>query len=169
MCDNLLSFGCPVYISGPHRLSRITQLPLPIKHHCLCLLSNARLYLAAFSAVLGNLSFGFALVYPSSVIPQLQRGDDPRLKLDTHQISWFGVSGALGFSLWCFLSSLPFMVCYSVHLEQDPLFSKTFVAVRMSQSVGTKSKCVVVKMCSPRDSAHHHWRGMSKSNQLYLH
>ncbi|KAL2092322.1 hypothetical protein ACEWY4_012120 [Coilia grayii] len=57
---------------------------------------NGRLYLAAFSAVLGNLSFGFALVYPSPVIPQLQRGDDPRLKLDTHQISWFGSIFSLG-------------------------------------------------------------------------
>ncbi|XP_063051401.1 solute carrier family 2, facilitated glucose transporter member 6 [Engraulis encrasicolus] len=64
---------------------------------------NGRLYLAAFSAVLGNLSFGYALVFPSPVIPQLQRGDDPHLKMDTQQVSWFGsifnlgaVAGGLG-------------------------------------------------------------------------
>ncbi|XP_062398283.1 solute carrier family 2, facilitated glucose transporter member 6 [Sardina pilchardus] len=58
--------------------------------------SNARLYLAAFSAVLGNLNFGFSLVYPSPVIPQLQKGDDPRLRMDTHEISWFGSIFTLG-------------------------------------------------------------------------
>ncbi|XP_076126303.1 solute carrier family 2, facilitated glucose transporter member 6 isoform X1 [Alosa pseudoharengus] len=57
---------------------------------------NARLYLAAFSAVLGNLNFGYSLVYPSPVIPQLQRGDDPRLRMDTQEISWFGSIFTLG-------------------------------------------------------------------------
>lgn len=55
------------------------------------LFRHGRLYLAVFSAVLGNFNFGFALVFPSPVIPQLQKGDDPRLQMDVHQISWFGV------------------------------------------------------------------------------
>lgn len=54
--------------------------------------SNARLYLAVFSAVLGNFNFGYALVYPSPVIPQLKNSDNPQLRMDTEQIAWFGVS-----------------------------------------------------------------------------
>lgn len=70
----------------------------------LCSASNARLYLAAFSAVLGNFSFGYAMVYPSPVIPQLQQGDDPRLKMDTQEISWFGVRSFMVFGLFvCWL------------------------------------------------------------------
>ncbi|XP_051950570.1 solute carrier family 2, facilitated glucose transporter member 6 [Xyrauchen texanus] len=57
---------------------------------------NGRLYLAVFSAVLGNFNFGFALVFSSPVIPQLQKGDDPRLQMDIHQISWFGSVFTLG-------------------------------------------------------------------------
>ncbi|KAK7136189.1 hypothetical protein R3I94_014743 [Phoxinus phoxinus] len=57
---------------------------------------HGRLYLAVFSAVLGNLNFGFALVFPSPVIPHLKNGDDPRLHMDIHQISWFGSIFTLG-------------------------------------------------------------------------
>ncbi|TRY64958.1 hypothetical protein DNTS_024639 [Danionella cerebrum] len=59
-------------------------------------ISHGRLYLAVFAAVLGNFNFGFALVFPSPVIPQLQQGDDPRLHMDIHQISWFGSVFTLG-------------------------------------------------------------------------
>ncbi|XP_069729564.1 solute carrier family 2, facilitated glucose transporter member 8 isoform X2 [Phaenicophaeus curvirostris] len=52
---------------------------------------NKRLYLAAFAAVLGPLSFGFVLGYSSPVIPELRKIDDPKLRLDSDQASWFGV------------------------------------------------------------------------------
>ncbi|XP_062310820.1 solute carrier family 2, facilitated glucose transporter member 6 [Osmerus eperlanus] len=57
---------------------------------------NGRLYLAVFSAVLGNFNFGFSLVYPSPVIPQLLVIDDPRLRLDTEQVAQFGSIFTLG-------------------------------------------------------------------------
>lgn len=47
--------------------------------------------MAVFSAVLGNFSFGFALVYPSPVIPALEAHSDPALRLDRYRASWFGV------------------------------------------------------------------------------
>ncbi|XP_010875415.1 solute carrier family 2, facilitated glucose transporter member 6 isoform X1 [Esox lucius] len=58
--------------------------------------SNAKLYLAVFSAVLGNFSFGYSLVYPSPVIPQLKNSDNPQLKMNTEQIAWFGSIFTLG-------------------------------------------------------------------------
>ncbi|XP_048821868.1 solute carrier family 2, facilitated glucose transporter member 6 isoform X2 [Lagopus muta] len=54
-------------------------------------LNNKRLYMAVFSAVLGNFSFGFALVYPSPVIPVLEAHPNPALRLDRYRASWFGV------------------------------------------------------------------------------
>ncbi|XP_071370407.1 solute carrier family 2, facilitated glucose transporter member 6 [Centroberyx affinis] len=60
-------------------------------------ISNSRLFLAVFSAVLGNFSFGYSLVYPSPVLPQLQSpAADPRLRMDTEQAAWFGSIYALG-------------------------------------------------------------------------
>ncbi|KAK4811604.1 hypothetical protein QYF61_016911 [Mycteria americana] len=59
-------------------------------------LHNKRLYLAAFVAVLGNFSFGFALVYPSPVIPALEAHPSPALRLDQHTASWFGSVFTLG-------------------------------------------------------------------------
>ncbi|XP_689092.6 solute carrier family 2, facilitated glucose transporter member 6 [Danio rerio] len=59
-------------------------------------ISHGKLYLAVFSAVLGNFNFGFALVFPSPVIPQLKQGDDTRLQMNVHQISWFGSIFTLG-------------------------------------------------------------------------
>ncbi|XP_029573649.1 solute carrier family 2, facilitated glucose transporter member 6 [Salmo trutta] len=58
--------------------------------------SNARLYLAVFSAVLGNFNFGYSLVFPSPVIPQLKNSDNPQLRMDTEQIAWFGSIFTLG-------------------------------------------------------------------------
>uniref|UniRef100_A0A4W5P4B6 Solute carrier family 2 member 6 n=1 Tax=Hucho hucho TaxID=62062 RepID=A0A4W5P4B6_9TELE len=58
--------------------------------------SNAKLYLAVFSAVLGNFNFGYSLVYPSPVIPQLKNSDNPQLRMDTEQIAWFGSIFTLG-------------------------------------------------------------------------
>ncbi|NXF90789.1 GTR6 protein, partial [Eubucco bourcierii] len=59
-------------------------------------LHNQRLYLAVFAAVLGNFSFGFALVYPSPVIPALEAHPNPALRLDQHTASWFGSVFTLG-------------------------------------------------------------------------
>uniref|UniRef100_A0A8D0BLN3 Solute carrier family 2, facilitated glucose transporter member 6 n=2 Tax=Salvator merianae TaxID=96440 RepID=A0A8D0BLN3_SALMN len=59
-------------------------------------LKNQRLFLAAFSAVLGNFNFGFALVYTSPVIPALQKSSSPSLKLNGVMASWFGSVFTLG-------------------------------------------------------------------------
>ena len=58
--------------------------------------SNSRLFLAVFSVVLGNFSFGYSLVYPSPVQYQLQSSDDPRLRMDAKQYAWFGSIYSLG-------------------------------------------------------------------------
>ncbi|KFZ66431.1 Solute carrier family 2, facilitated glucose transporter member 6, partial [Antrostomus carolinensis] len=59
-------------------------------------LHNKPLYLAVFAAVLGNFNFGFALVYPSPVIPALEAHPSPALRLDQHTASWFGSVFTLG-------------------------------------------------------------------------
>lgn len=56
---------------------------------------SKKLLLATFAAVLGNFSFGYALVYTSPVIPALERSDDPALSLNSVQVSWFGVRAQL--------------------------------------------------------------------------
>ncbi|KAM8943768.1 solute carrier family 2, facilitated glucose transporter member 6 isoform 2-T2 [Lycaon pictus] len=57
---------------------------------------NKRVFLATFAAVLGNFSFGYALVYTSPVIPALEHSLDPDLKLTKAQASWFGSVFTLG-------------------------------------------------------------------------
>ncbi|OXB76321.1 UNVERIFIED_CONTAM: hypothetical protein H355_006732 [Colinus virginianus] len=59
-------------------------------------LNNKRLYVAVFASVLGNFSFGFALVYPSPVIPALETDPNPALRLDRYRASWFGSVFMLG-------------------------------------------------------------------------
>lgn len=54
-------------------------------------MKNGKLYIATFAAVLGPLSFGFVLGYSSPAIPDLQRIQDPRLRLTAEEASWFGV------------------------------------------------------------------------------
>ncbi|XP_015262224.1 PREDICTED: solute carrier family 2, facilitated glucose transporter member 6-like, partial [Gekko japonicus] len=53
-------------------------------------LPNRRLFLAALAAVLGNFSFGFALVYTSPVIPALEKSRRRGLQLTGDVESWFG-------------------------------------------------------------------------------
>ncbi|XP_077001644.1 solute carrier family 2, facilitated glucose transporter member 8 isoform X4 [Tamandua tetradactyla] len=53
--------------------------------------SGRRVFLAAFAAALGPLSFGFALGYSSPAIPSLRRASSPALRLDDAAASWFGV------------------------------------------------------------------------------
>ncbi|KAE8582440.1 hypothetical protein XENTR_v10020127 [Xenopus tropicalis] len=57
---------------------------------------NKNLYLATFAAVLGPLSFGFALGYSSPAIAELTNVDDPRLALDKDAASWFGSIVTIG-------------------------------------------------------------------------
>uniref|UniRef100_UPI0037E7282B solute carrier family 2, facilitated glucose transporter member 6 n=1 Tax=Semicossyphus pulcher TaxID=241346 RepID=UPI0037E7282B len=60
-------------------------------------ISNSKLFLAVFAAVLGNFNFGYSLVYSSPVLPKLQSPDaDPRLRMDTEQAAWFGSIFTLG-------------------------------------------------------------------------
>ncbi|NIG60489.1 solute carrier family 2, facilitated glucose transporter member [Pontoporia blainvillei] len=55
-----------------------------------------RVFLAAFAAALGPLSFGFALGYSSPAIPSLRRAAHPALRLDDAAASWFGAIVTLG-------------------------------------------------------------------------
>nr|KAF6434466.1 solute carrier family 2 member 6 [Molossus molossus] len=57
---------------------------------------HKRVFLATFAAVLGNFSFGYALVYTSPVIPALEYSLDPNLSLTKTQASWFGSVFTLG-------------------------------------------------------------------------
>uniref|UniRef100_H0VJS3 Solute carrier family 2, facilitated glucose transporter member 6 n=1 Tax=Cavia porcellus TaxID=10141 RepID=H0VJS3_CAVPO len=59
-------------------------------------LQSKKVFLATFAAVLGNFSFGYALVYTSPVIPALEHSSDPDLRLSKTQASWFGSVFTLG-------------------------------------------------------------------------
>uniref|UniRef100_A0A8C2VQN1 Solute carrier family 2 member 8 n=1 Tax=Chinchilla lanigera TaxID=34839 RepID=A0A8C2VQN1_CHILA len=54
------------------------------------------LFLAAFAASLGPLSFGFALGYSSPAIPSLRRSAPAAPRLDDSAASWFGAVVTLG-------------------------------------------------------------------------
>ncbi|KFV10646.1 Solute carrier family 2, facilitated glucose transporter member 6, partial [Tauraco erythrolophus] len=73
-------------------------------------LRNKRLYLAVFAAVLGNFSFGFALVYPSPVIPALETHPSPALRLDHPLV----LNARLGRKLSIMFSALPSAVGYAL-------------------------------------------------------
>lgn len=70
--------------------------PLTEQERYLSTVQNGRLFLASFAAVLGPLSFGFVLGYSSPAIPDLTSTEDPRLRLDSDQASWFGSIVTLG-------------------------------------------------------------------------
>lgn len=73
-----------------------TQMPKFV-HPILSQINNSGLYLAVFSAVLGNFNFGYSLVYSSPVLPKFQSPDaDPRLRMNTEQAAWFGSIYSLG-------------------------------------------------------------------------
>ncbi|XP_062937954.1 solute carrier family 2, facilitated glucose transporter member 8 isoform X3 [Cynocephalus volans] len=57
---------------------------------------SRRVFLAAFAAALGPLSFGFALGYSSPAIPSLRRAAPPAPRLDDSAASWFGAVVTLG-------------------------------------------------------------------------
>ncbi|KAK2502782.1 hypothetical protein MC885_017177, partial [Smutsia gigantea] len=58
--------------------------------------SGRRVFLAAFAAALGPLSFGFALGYSSPAIPSLRRTAPLAPRLDEDAASWFGAFVTLG-------------------------------------------------------------------------
>ncbi|KAI4577729.1 hypothetical protein MJT46_003564 [Ovis ammon polii x Ovis aries] len=70
--------------------------PSPGERTRVGVLQNKRVFLATFAAVLGNFSFGYALVYTSPVIPALEQSLDPDLNLTKTQASWFGSVFTLG-------------------------------------------------------------------------
>ncbi|XP_047624398.1 solute carrier family 2, facilitated glucose transporter member 8 isoform X2 [Phacochoerus africanus] len=57
---------------------------------------SRRVFLAAFAAALGPLSFGFVLGYSSPAIPSLRRAAPPAPRLDNDATSWFGAIVTLG-------------------------------------------------------------------------
>ncbi|XP_043913831.1 solute carrier family 2, facilitated glucose transporter member 6-like [Protopterus annectens] len=57
--------------------------------------SNRKLFLAAFAAVIGNFSFGYAMVYTSPVIPVLE-SPDSSFCITEDEASWFGSVFTLG-------------------------------------------------------------------------
>ncbi|XP_073397253.1 solute carrier family 2, facilitated glucose transporter member 6-like [Dendrobates tinctorius] len=59
-------------------------------------LNNKKMFLAAFSAVLGSFSHGYGLVYPSPVLPVLEEDTDPVLHITDAEKSCFGSTFALG-------------------------------------------------------------------------
>ncbi|XP_005142535.2 solute carrier family 2, facilitated glucose transporter member 6 [Melopsittacus undulatus] len=89
-CEPLIRKTSSSYRTFPENAGkRIDQEHLQSLH-------NKRLYLAVFAAVLGNFSFGFALVYPSPVIPALEAHPSPALRLNQNTASWFGSVFMLG-------------------------------------------------------------------------
>uniref|UniRef100_G1SUG0 Solute carrier family 2, facilitated glucose transporter member 8 n=1 Tax=Oryctolagus cuniculus TaxID=9986 RepID=G1SUG0_RABIT len=91
---------------------------------------SRRVFLAAFAAALGPLSFGFALGYSSPAIPSLRRAAPPAPRLDDNEASWFGAIVTLGAAaggvlggglvdragrkLSLLLSAVPFVVGFAV-------------------------------------------------------
>ncbi|XP_066111915.1 solute carrier family 2, facilitated glucose transporter member 6 isoform X2 [Saccopteryx bilineata] len=91
MQEPLLGAEGPDYDTFSERPS-----PSPEERTQVGALQNKRVFLATFAAVLGNFSFGYALVYTSPVIPALEHSLDPNLSLTKTQASWFGSVFTLG-------------------------------------------------------------------------
>ncbi|KAB0394057.1 hypothetical protein E2I00_001761, partial [Balaenoptera physalus] len=91
MQEPLLGAEAPDYDTFPEK-----PPPSPGERTRVGALQNKRVFLATFAAVLGNFSFGYALVYTSPVIPALEHSLDPNLSLTKTQASWFGSVFTLG-------------------------------------------------------------------------
>uniref|UniRef100_A0A7N5KE75 Solute carrier family 2 member 6 n=1 Tax=Ailuropoda melanoleuca TaxID=9646 RepID=A0A7N5KE75_AILME len=91
MQEPLLGAEGPDYDTFPEKSS-----PSPGERTRVGAPQNKRVFLATFAAVLGNFSFGYALVYTSPVIPALEHSLDPDLSLTKTQASWFGSVFTLG-------------------------------------------------------------------------
>ncbi|XP_078281984.1 solute carrier family 2, facilitated glucose transporter member 6 [Rhinoraja longicauda] len=63
----------------------VTQQPEPQSGA----VDNRWMFLAVFTAVLGNLSFGYAMVYTSPVVPALEHSLNPDLQLNDRSAAWF--------------------------------------------------------------------------------
>ncbi|XP_059850207.1 solute carrier family 2, facilitated glucose transporter member 6 isoform X1 [Hypanus sabinus] len=61
--------------------------------------NNRRMFLAVFTAVLGNVSFGYAMVYTSPVVPELEHSPNPNLQMNTRSASLFESVFTLGTAL----------------------------------------------------------------------
>uniref|UniRef100_A0A673VRD1 Solute carrier family 2 member 6 n=1 Tax=Suricata suricatta TaxID=37032 RepID=A0A673VRD1_SURSU len=93
MQEPLLGAEGPDYDTFPEKSS---PSPSPGERTRVGAPQNRRVFLATFAAVLGNFSFGYALVYTSPVIPALELSLDPDLRLTQTQASWFGSVFTLG-------------------------------------------------------------------------
>lgn len=91
MQEPLLGAEGPDYDTFPEK-----PPPSPGERTRVGALQNKWVFLATFSAVLGNFSFGYSLVYSSPVIPALERSSDPSLSLTKAQKTWFGSVFTLG-------------------------------------------------------------------------
>ncbi|XP_036711873.1 solute carrier family 2, facilitated glucose transporter member 6 isoform X6 [Balaenoptera musculus] len=91
MQEPLLGAEAPDYDTFPEK-----PPPSPGERTRVGALQNKKVFLATFAAVLGNFSFGYALVYTSPVIPALEHSLDPNLSLTKTQASWFGSVFTLG-------------------------------------------------------------------------
>ncbi|NXJ65377.1 GTR8 protein, partial [Rostratula benghalensis] len=121
---------------------------------------NTKLYLAAFAALLGPLSFGFVLGYSSPVIPELRKISDPELRLDSNQASWFGsvvtlgaAAGGLlggylvdkvGRKLSLMLCSIPYVFGYVVIISAQNIWMLYFGRVLTGLASGITSLVVPV-------------------------
>ncbi|XP_016042875.2 solute carrier family 2, facilitated glucose transporter member 6 isoform X2 [Erinaceus europaeus] len=91
MQEPLLGVDGPDYDTFSERSSRSTG-----ERTLLGAVQKKKVFLATFAAVLGNFSFGYALVYTSPVIPALEHSSDTDLRLNEFQASWFGSVFTLG-------------------------------------------------------------------------
>ncbi|XP_040504860.1 solute carrier family 2, facilitated glucose transporter member 8 isoform X2 [Gallus gallus] len=121
---------------------------------------NKKLYLATFAAVLGPLSFGFVLGYSSPAIPELRKIDNPKLRLDSNQASWFGSIVTLGAAaggilggylvdkigrkLSLMLCSIPFVSGYIVIISAQNVWMLYFGRILTGLASGITSLVVPV-------------------------
>ncbi|KAK2514975.1 Slc2a8 [Columba guinea] len=121
---------------------------------------DTKLYLAAFAALLGPLSFGFALGCSSPVIAELGKIGDPDLRLDGDRASWFGsvvtlgaaVGGVLGGylvdkigrKLSLMLCSVPYVLGYIVIISAHNVWMLYFGRMLTGLASGVTSLVVPV-------------------------
>lgn len=143
------------------------------QHRYLSQVQNGRLFLASFAAVLGPLSFGFVLGYSSPAIPNLTTIDDPRLRLDSDQASWFGsivtvgaaVGGLLGGwmvqrmgrKLTLMASSVPFVFGFTVIVAAQSVWMLYLGRVLTGLASGIASLVVPLYIS---ETAHERVRGL---------
>ncbi|XP_066569325.1 solute carrier family 2, facilitated glucose transporter member 8 isoform X2 [Amia ocellicauda] len=134
---------------------------------------NGKLFLATFAAVLGPLSFGFVLGYSSPAIPNLKTIDNPRLRLDEEEASWFGsvvtlgaaaggllggwLVGRLGRKLTIMVCSLPFIFGFTIIISAQNVWMLYGGRVLTGLASGVTSLVVPLYIS---ETAHPRVRGM---------